>query len=224
MNRAIIRQATLTIVCAAIGFLLVVQFRTHDSITSDVRNLSPEELSGLISRLIEDNAKTQREITELIDQNATYQRTKDAGTSNLDRLVNDLSRLRAQTGAVQVRGAGVLITLDYALQAGDVMALINEIRNAGAEAIAINNQRIVARTVIEQRDATLYINGLAQSPPYQVAALGDSTTLMGALNRLGGLLRIWSDIYEVAVTIAPSDSLTVPRVPPPSFRYAQPAP
>ncbi len=87
-----------------------------------------------------------------------------------------------------------MITIDYALRAADMLALINEIRNASAEAIAINNQRIIVRSSLDEQNGMLLVDGVPQAPPYVVTALGNSTTLMGALNRIGGLLRIWNEI------------------------------
>ena len=122
-------------------------------------------------------------------------------------------------------GPGVEIKVDYALRAADMLALINEIRNASAEAIAINNQRVIVRTSIDEQNGMLLIDGVPQAPPYVVTALGDNTTLMGALNRIGGLLRIWNEIEGVAVQIEPRDHLTLSRVSAmPTFRYAQPIP
>ncbi len=225
MTRAMLRQSLLTLMCIAIGFALVTQLRTYQSITSDVGNLSPEERSVIIIGLIDRNNAAEREIAVLQTQNADYRRTQLNGTSNLDQLVSDLTALRAQTGAVQVRGPGVVITIDYALRASDMLALINEIRNASAEAIAINNQRIIVRSSIDEQNGMLLIDGVPQAPPYVVTALGENTTLMGALNRIGGLLRIWNEIEGVAVQIEPRDDLTLPRISTmPTFRYAQPIP
>ncbi len=225
MIRTTLRQSLLTLICLVVGFALVTQLRTYDSILGDVRNLSTEDLSIVIIKLIDENARLESEISQLQQQNAVYAQTQADGSSNLNRLVDDLNRLRVQTGAAQVHGPGVLITVNYALRAADVMALINEIRNAGAEAVAINNQRITAHTTIEEVNGMLLIDDTPQAPPYRVAALGDKNTLMGALNRLGGLLRIWNEIEGVSISIEPSDDLTAPRVAnPPTFHYAQPAP
>ena len=225
MTRTLLRQSLLTIMCIGIGFILVTQLRTYETISSDVGNLSAEERSVVIIGLIDRNNAAEREIASLQAQNDDYKRTTSNGTSNLQKLVDDLTRLRAQSGAVQVRGTGVLITVDYALRAADVMALINEIRNASAEAIAINNQRIVTRTTIDEENGVLLVDGIPQAPPYQIAALGDSNTLMGALNRIGGLLKIWNEIDGVSVRIEASDNLILPRITTPAaFKYAQPAP
>ena len=71
----------------------------------------------------------------------------------------------------------------------------------------------------------LLVDGIPQAPPYQIAALGDSNTLMGALNRIGGLLKIWNEIDGVSVRIEASDNLILPRITTPAaFKYAQPAP
>ena len=225
MSRLLIRQFLFTTMCLLLGFALVTQLRTYDSIVGDVRNLSSEELSIVIIKMIDENARLETEISHIEQQNTFYARTQADGSSNLDQLVDDLNHLRVQTGAAQVQGPGVQITVNYALRAADVLALINEIRNASAEAIAINNQRITAHTSIKEVNGMLLIDDLPQAPPYRIAALGDTNTLMGALNRLGGLLQIWNEIEGVSISIEPGDQLTAPRVTTPlTLRYAQPAP
>jgi uncharacterized protein YlxW (UPF0749 family) len=225
MKRAAIRQGLLTLISMLVGFAFVTQIRTYDRITGDVRNLSSEELSILIINLIDENARIESEIAQINQQNAFYARTQSDGSSMLNQLVSDLNQLRGLTGAAQVQGPGVRIVVNYALRAADVMALLNEIRNAGAEAISINNQRITAHTSIEEINGMLLINDTPQAPPYEIAVLGDSNTLMGALNRIGGLIRIWDEIDGVSITIEPSELLTIPRdAAPLQFRFAQPAP
>ncbi|MBP8252872.1 MAG: DUF881 domain-containing protein [Herpetosiphon sp.] len=225
MVRQLARQGLLTLMCLFIGFAIVTQLRTYDKINGDIATMSLEERSNLVISLIDRKGTTQREIDQIKLKNEEYRRAQNNGQSTMSQLVTDLSKWRAINGAVQVRGQGVQIVVDYPLRAADVMALVNEIRNGGAEAIAINNQRIVARTTISETEGVLSINGIVQSAPYTITALGDSQTLMGALNRIGGLIRIWNEIDGVAITIEPRDSLTIPRLPDRQpFRYAQPAP
>ena len=225
MVRQLALQGLLTLMCLFIGFAIVTQLRTYDKINGDIATMSLEERSNLVISLIDRKGTTQREIDQIKLKNEEYRRAQNNGQSTMSQLVTDLSKWRAINGAVQVRGQGVQIVVDYPLRAADVMALVNEIRNGGAEAIAINNQRIVARTTITETEGVLSINGIVQSAPYTITALGDSQTLMGALNRIGGLIRIWNEIDGVAITIEPRDSLTIPRLPDRQpFRYAQPAP
>lgn len=225
MTRYLVRQGMLTLMCLFIGFAIVTQLRTYERLTNDIENMSLEERSGLIIGLIDRKALAEREIDQLKAKNDDYRQAQNNGQSTMGQLVTDLGKWRALNGAVQVQGQGVKIIIDYPLRAADVLALINEIRNAGAEAIAINNHRIVARMPIEEKEGALLLNGNLEAPPYTITVLGDSTTLMGALNRIGGLLRIWNEIDGVSVTIEPSDTLIIPRLPERQpFRFAQPAP
>ncbi|KPL91424.1 DUF881 domain-containing protein [Herpetosiphon geysericola] len=226
IRRGILRQSLLTLMCMLIGFAVVTQLRTYENIANDVVKLSPEQRAELMISLIDRNAATEREINGLRQQNDEYRRTQSNGTSTLDQLAGDLNRYKLHTGAVQVQGAGVTITINYPLRAADVIALTNEVRNASAEAIAINGRRIIARTRIEEDDnAELYIDGEIQHAPYTIQAIGDKETLMGALNRVGGLIRIWNEIDGVDIMIEQTNVITMPRVSNlPEFRYAQPAP
>ena len=75
----------------------------------------------------------------------------------------------------------------------DLVELINELKNTGAEAISINGQRITSATAIVCSGAIVTINDVKVSSPFEIRAIGKITTLVGGIERPGGYLSIMED-------------------------------
>lgn len=225
MRRPIFPQLLLMLICAAVGFLLVTQLRTQDERNQDVRNMTPDELIQLINTTAEDINETRDEIGQLQYDIATFERDQALGMSNIDKLRNELQRFQALSGTTPVQGAGVIITVHYDLPLEHLYALLNEVRNAGAEAIAINGQRVQARTHLQRDETNLLIDGVAVEAPLKLEVIGDQKTLEGALTRIGGLLRVWRDVAGVMTEVTAAEHIAMPAInQPTTFRYAVPAP
>lgn len=225
MRLPLLAQVVLMFVSVVVGFLLVTQLRTQQTIVQDLHNLPTDELVHLISTTADDNLKTRQEIATLHDQIESFRRDQARGKSAIAQLAGELSRLRAVTGGAQIEGEGVSITVFYDLRAADLMALLNEVRNAGGEALALNGQRIVARSPISEAEGRLFVNGVPMSKPFRLEVIGDPDTLTGALTRIGGLLRIWRDLAGVISEVKPADHLVLPRYTGPAgFQFAEPVP
>jgi len=95
--------------------------------------------------------------------------------------------------------------------ASAISDLLNELRNAGAEAISIGGVRVVASTVVGGPDGSLSVENTALGPRVEVLAIGNPAALTGALTRAGGLVAQLQATYEeVAVEVTPLDAVTVP--------------
>ncbi len=136
---------------------------------------------------------------------------------------NELARLRILSGAVPLKGKGIEITLDdsklqksgqdnpnlYLIHDEDLLQVLNELRAAGAEAIAINDQRIVATSEIRCTGPTVSINNHQSSPPYVIKAIGNSKNMLSALKLRGGVLETF-EFWGIQVKIERFDNLEVP--------------
>lgn len=121
----------------------------------------------------------------------------------LDNKAASQNAVRFLAGMTPVEGPGVVVTLNdsktafpQALPRGmtppnlihdtDINQVINELRAAGAEAIAVNGQRLVATSAVRDTGPTIFVNNTPQTPPYAIQAIGDSKTLASALAMRGG--------------------------------------
>jgi uncharacterized protein YlxW (UPF0749 family) len=106
----------------------------------------------------------------------------------------------------------------------DIQAVLNELRAAGTEAIAINDQRVVSTTAVRCVGGVVNVNGLAtNASPVRIKAIGDPDTLVSALTMAGGIQNQFPDAAMFSIDKAAS--LTLPAfagaMP---LRYAKPAP
>ena len=134
-----------------------------------------------------------------------------------------MQELRLRSGQIPLEGPGVIVTIDdsktaskagdnqnlYIIHDDDLLKVINELRAAGAEAISINGQRLVATSEIRCAGPTLSVNNVRSAPPYEIHAIGDIATLENALRMRGGVadtLQVWG----IQIDIKTAENVTVP--------------
>jgi uncharacterized protein YlxW (UPF0749 family) len=218
-----VSQLSVTLVAFLIGVLVMAQFAAQQRIDSKRASASGAEGALLISDLVEGNARLRQEVAELDAQMGSYRSTTNQ--ARLQAMTDDLNRLKILNGVVEVSGPGVQVTLDSPATVLDLQDLLNELRNAGAEAIALNGQRIVASSVIlPMADGSIAVDGVATRRPYVFVAIGDASTLEAALLRPGGLLAVFSNSREgITVNVQQRDNLVAPaHAPVGAFQYAVP--
>ena len=211
MRRIFYGGWSITIVCAIIGFMLAVQFRQVRDSQATVPNQRLEELSG---RLIQ----VEEERDELAKQVELLQReTNSAANHEL------ISELKFQACATALEGEGVIVKMDdstraaksgenpnlYLIHDDHLLRVINELKAAGAEAISINGQRLIATSEIRCAGPTLSVNNVRSSPPYEIHAIGDKKSLENSITMRGGVaetLKVWGIQLEVTA----SDDVYIP--------------
>jgi len=216
-------RLSVTLVAFLIGVLLMAQFATQQRMNSSRAFASSADGSLLISSLVESNAHLRQEVADLEAQLSNYRTATNQ--SRLQAMTDDLNKLQILNGVVQVVGPGTQITLDGPATVLDLQDLLNELRNAGAEAIALNGRRIiVSSAILPAPDGSIAIDGVATHRPYGFVAIGDAATLETALLRPGGLIAVFSNSREgLKVNIQKRENLIAPAHASASFQYAVPA-
>lgn len=199
-------QITLTVVSFLLGLLLVTQFYTQRKLASVAQTQSTADQAMIISGLVEGNAALRKEMTALESEAANYDLT--SGEANLENMVSELNKLRILNGLVEVAGPGVEIKISGSVTALDLQDLMNEVRNAGAEALALNGYRLVARSVVVGTSGSIRVDENRLSPPYRLQAIGDPQALERALIRKGGLVALLEFAYpDAAITVVRQDRM-----------------
>ncbi|MGK2881297.1 MAG: DUF881 domain-containing protein [Mycobacterium sp.] len=186
-------------VCLAAGLLLAA---THGAAGGDeIRGSDAPRLVDLVrdAQIAVDRLTAQRDamVAQIDNHHGGSPNTDAALTAILDR--NDL--LAAQSGLKPVVGPGLVVTLndaqrdaegrfprdaspdDLVVHQQDIEAVLNALWNAGAEAIQMQDQRIVATSVPRCVGNTLLLNGRTYSPPYVITAIGDVAAMQAALGQ-----------------------------------------
>jgi len=139
---------------------------------------------------------------EIIDTNAKieeYKKDEKSEEEAIALLQEEVEQKNMLLGLTDVQGEGIIITMENAEDSGeeetrqinaeDIILLINELRMAGAEAISVNGQRIIAKSDITEIDDNIYyVNKLRTTAPFTIKAIGDTKYLQSALNIKGGYI------------------------------------
>lgn len=204
-------QVLAGLLCAVLGLGLAVQVRSTQEAGLDT--LREQDLLGLLNDVTERSTRLQAESRDL-------ERTRDELTTGSDTARAALEQAQARAtalgilaGTLPAEGPGVEARLSDPAGLLDSTYLIDavqELRGAGAEAIQVNDVRVVAGTAFVDGDVaggsaggTILVDDRVVAPPYQIYAIGDPATLSKALEIPGGVVD--------AVSRAAVDELGNPR-------------
>jgi len=149
------------------------------------------------------------------------------------------ARIRAAelaSGAAAVAGPGLVVTLNDAPSGKgttrnrvldrDLQGVVNALWAAGAEAVAVNGQRLTASSAIRQAGDAILVNFTPVTAPYRVEAIGDPVSVETefAGSRSAGQMRSYSQLYGLRFDYSRQNSLRLPAAAEETLRYARPVP
>jgi uncharacterized protein YlxW (UPF0749 family) len=204
-----IAQVSLFGVALIIGLLLVGQLRSQAR-PIELSNLSAQELAELIETLSASNVELSDGLDELHAEIRDYESAAVQGQSDLTISEEALLSISAIGGLVGVEGQGIQITAEGSFDPISVNDLIHELRNAGAEAIAVDDIRITARSVAVLGTSAIEIDGMAIGPSFEIRAIGSPDGLQAAIERPGGILSLYEQSIDARFTVTQVDRLILP--------------
>lgn len=202
-------QLSLFAVAALIGILLVGQLRSQAR-PIELSSLSAQELSALVETLSGTNVDLSDALAGLREQIRDYERAEAQGQSALQLTEENLSALAAFAGLAPVIGQGILIEMEGAFDETAVNDIVHELRNAGAEAIAIDDVRITASSVATLQNAEIQIDGVALGGRIEIEAMGSPEGLRSAIERPGGIKSLLAQSASVTLRVSERDNLRLP--------------
>lgn len=214
----------LGVMCFLLTVGICVQMRTVTSTASRMgRTYAENELRDSVLKwkekydLAYDNLETKEAKLDKLRETAS------TSSESSETVKTDLERNNMALGFSEVIGNGITITLKDAESAtnkldissslvhySDLIEVINALKNAGAEAISINDERIVNTTAITCAGNIIKINNEKVGVPFVINAIGSSEKLYGALTMLGGYIDKLKD-DGVTVEIEKKETITIPK-------------
>lgn len=208
------------------------------------RSSSVAEARAALTAEIEDRESANAELERTLDrERAAVSRERRQSlqlTGEGARLSESLNALEAATGATAVRGPGMEVRLadagtdptgaDVDPRTGeadegrvtdrDLQTVVNEIWAAGAEAVAVNGQRLTALSAIRSAGEAILVDFRPLNPPYMVAAVGPPSMRTAFVEGFGGsYLQVLRD-YGIEYAVQDSDDLVLPASAGVAVRYA----
>lgn len=187
--RATRAQLLTGLLCALLGFAIVMQVRqTGEDSLSTMRQ---SELVSLLDQTTRQGDQLQEQVREL---DATRQEL-ESGSSSREAALEAATRSAAAQGILSGRlpaeGPGVLVTVsdpNGSVSAPTLLNLLEELRNAGAEAVQLGDLRLTASSYVIGTDNGIEVDGVLVAAPYKWVVVGDPQTLATALSIPGGAL------------------------------------
>lgn len=209
---------SISIGCVALILCLVMftQFKTIEQ--TDIVAIETMRETELRSELATWKGKYEEAETKLEDTNQKIEdyKTQMSSEENATELLKqEFAESEKFLGYTDVQGEGIVITLkdnDFKnIERFDLISLINELKLAGAEAISINDERIVSQTDVALiNNRIILVNGRRTSGPYVVKAIGDRKYLESAITIKGGYLdEIKADDKEISYTV--EENIMIPK-------------
>jgi uncharacterized protein YlxW (UPF0749 family) len=203
-------QITIAVVTFLLGLLAVKQFQIQAT-SAAFAGLSSQDLTVLVANLNDRNDQLRDEITSLERELQVLGQNEQRGEASVDELRADLRRVRLYAGSDPANGPGVSILIAGPVDGGGVEELLNELRNAGAEAMAIGEIRIVPGVVAFGPPGGVTVGAVALGDPFTIVAIGAPDKLTGSLTRSGGIIaQLAATQPDVAVEVTPLDHIRVP--------------
>ena len=216
----------LGIMCFVLTIAIIVQYKTVKNANQIVGTTNNSELKTEVLKWKEKYEETYAELTKA---EKTLEEKRELSTNNDEtstELQKELKTLNSLIGTIDVKGKGIIITVadnknvtsesigiidnisNYLIHDTDLLTLVNELKNAGAEAISINDERIINTTSITCDGNVILVNGNKISSPFIIKAIGSQEALLGAIQRPGGFLE-WLSEYGLVTGVTKQNNITI---------------
>lgn len=218
---------TLGIVCMVLVMAICIQVKTIDNSNTTVsQTLTSNELR---EQILKQKEKYDKSVVELANTEKKLEEMRVQATKNDDQALKIEEQIKLDNillGLTDVKGSGIEIVLKdndivkreniigtdnlqfYIIHAGDLITVINDLKNAGAEAIEVNGQRIVNSSSIYCAGNVIKINGEKITSPITIKAIGEPDLLYGSMNILGGYVQLLRDT-GISVDIKKSNNIEI---------------
>lgn len=204
------------------GFLITIQLKsniTSQGIVTIQRLLDMEKDVENVEIEIKNLQKSFVEAKEKLNE---YEINLSESGSIYSSMVDELNKMRNYAGLEKVEGPGIIITLNdsvenlenvenpelYLIHDIDVLEIVNELRAAGAEAISINNERVIGTTNIRCGGPTINIDGRRHATPFIIKAIGDPKVLEASALAPDSYID-WMEYNGISVEVGKVEHLTI---------------
>ena len=225
MNR---KYFIILVVCIITGFIIGFSYNLSkdDRKTGSVSSIYVQQGEVYREELIEQqerNKELAEELDTLHETIRNYEKEFATTEEHYELLVEEAEQLRILLGELPAVGKGIAVTLrdneyngvgnpnHYIVHESHIFTVINELKISGAEAIAINGQRLKTNSYISCNGPVITIDGNQYPAPFVIEAVGDQASLTAALEMAGGVVdQLLSD--NVVITLEKKERILMPSI------------
>lgn len=185
----------ISIACFVLAFVMSMQFKiVYQTDITEIENMRESELRTELANWKEKYEETEAKYEETIAKIEEYQQTKESNEETEKLVDAELEQVNMTLGKTDVEGGGIEVILRETekeelsqINASDLLIIVNALKLAGAEAISINEERIINMSdIVTINNTFIKVNGQRILAPYVIKAIGNQTYLESALVGSGG--------------------------------------
>lgn len=210
LTQHLLSSVLIAIMCALLGFAYMSQI---NNTKSAYETLDESELVHLINQSDTQIANLEQTKSQLTNQLNSLKTSADEQEQARKIAEHNEETSGLISGRLPATGEGITVRIGRGskdkIDASIMFNLIEELRNAGAEVISLNEVRVVTRTYIQDTDSGLIADGTAIDAPYMIRAIGNSQELTNAVDIAGGVGAQLRVRYGADVNIEASDSIVI---------------
>ena len=207
---------------AVLGFMLVAAWLTKENRTSRLAYLSSGQKTRVSESVVDlvQYQKIQQEVDSLRKKETTLEKALSENGKGNKALNDQLQDAKILAGLTELEGPGVKVTLKdkggpmpqeaELIHDVDVLHATNELFAAGAEAISVNGQRLVANSSIRCAGPTILIDGVKVASPFEILAIGNTSVLYSSFTMSGGIMTGLAGASPSMVSVSKEESLRIP--------------
>lgn len=195
--RKVRSQVSVAVVCSILGFMLAYQFKIlmKQDKTFNFTNKSSTDVTVEIEQYKKQKQQLEEKVNDLQNQVKKYESAAAGKSDTTKNLLNELEDTRTIMGLTDVKGQGIIIYItpdsklfgtntDDHITDKHLVYLVNELKFAGAEAVSIDDIRVVTKTGIRNAGNYILINDEKISPSSRIVikAIGDKNLLYSAMS------------------------------------------
>jgi uncharacterized protein YlxW (UPF0749 family) len=218
-------RIVLVVAMALVGVVVAVGANTFQQ----ARQPQPERTTGLpelVERMEDERADLEETLAGLRERIAEIEALAAEEAGLAESFGRELDEVRAVAGLTGLAGPGVRVMLADAesvppgqdpgaclIHDYDLVSVVNVLFAAGAEAVAVNDERIVTNTAVRCAGNTILVNGRRLGNPYEIRAVGDPEDLAEALTTaesVAALFSTYPTVYGLGTSIERRDEVDVP--------------
>ena len=182
------------IVCFILALVMSMQFKiVNETDITSIENMRETELRTELANWKQKYEETNAKYEETINMINEYKETDKSNDETEEVINNELQQVNMSLGKTDVQGSGIEVILTDTnneeipkINADDLLVIVNALKLAGAEAISINDERIINMSDVVDVDTYIKVNGNRILSPYIIKAIGNQTYLESQLLGNGG--------------------------------------
>lgn len=189
---------TVGIACFVLVLVMTMQFKIVNEVdVTSIESMRKTELSTELANWKTRYDEVNKQYEETVSMIEEYKNNKQSNEETNNLINTELNQINMSLGKTDVEGQGIIIRINETnredvekITSDDLLLIVNALKLAGAEAISINDQRIINMSDIVYIDAAgiIKVNGERVLPPYEIKAIGDSQYLESSLIGNGGVV------------------------------------